>query len=845
MSGLLRLHIQDSSGSREQQFEGGPVVAGRESPGGISLNDPLVSRTHGRFEPRPDGWYFVDAASRNGSFYNGQRLAPEQGIPLRPGDSVRLGNATVTVVDARIAAAPPPPFVAPGVPTLGGPNGATFGAQTAPQPPVVPIPSAPPPVRPPDPSRPSHVGAQDHIVHVGRAIDNDIVINDGYVSSYHFEAWPQDGGLMVKDLGSRNGTFVNGQRITQLVVAPNAVIQMGPNATVTAQQIMGSLAAGPEQSLYTRRPGELEHLVVGQQLGRIVGKEQKTILREVDVAVRRGQFIAIVGGSGAGKSTLMKVLNGYTPPEVGTLIRARDAQGHEEEIGYVPQEDIIHRELPLKDALVLSAMLRYPPNTPQQVVEQRATEVLSELGLSEHTNTMVSRLSGGQRKRASVALELMRRPRLLILDEPTSGLDPASGRRVIKLLRSLANTGVGILLVTHAMENVPDCDTIAFLAPGGHLVYWGTLDGAMKHFGTQDLAEVYDFLDPDGATSDGKRAAVQHWRQRFLESEHYATLRSDVDAGMRTLAPLAQFAPAPQAQDNELVKWQLSGLTRRYARIVIGDRRNLYLLLGQVPIIIVLARIIFSRNVLQPETQAEFISNASKGLQFLFILGASLVWFGTINAAREICKELPIWERESHCGVKPMPYVLSKVAVLGALAAIQTSMLVLLFFVLWKVPGGAGAFIGIIFAGFLAAFAGTALGLAISASVPSADRAMAIVPLVMIPQLMFAGVLIPLKEMGGGKFISYVVSSRFSFEALARFTDRKNYIPNPQNFKLYEQVDGSAIGPVIVLAVHAIAFTAIATWLVARSAPKPQAPQGQAGPTPGQYIHPGQMGVPR
>lgn len=830
---MLRVHVRDLDGEREAQFEGGVIVAGREPDVHMRLNDPLVSRRHARFELRPDGWYVLDLGSRNGSAWNGQRLAPAQAVRLRPGDVLQFGNAFLTV----LAAEPAPGAVASAA--TSAPE-ATLAASAPVSPSARPTSPSPPSGvgaqggQSEGASRPAHVGVADNVIHVGRALDNDIVINDAYVSSYHLEAWPQGGGMMVRDLGSRNGTFVDGQRITEQLLPLTAVLQLGPNVTLPVMHLMQRLAAGPEPSLFMRRPTELGYLMAGVGLGRVVGKERKVILRDVDVCVRRGQFIAIVGGSGAGKTTLMKVLNGYTPPDTGALYLARNAQGGEEEIGYVPQEDIIHRELPLREAIVLSALLRYPPGTPRELVERRAEEVLAQLGLAEHQHTLVGRLSGGQRKRASVALELMRNPPLLILDEPTSGLDPASGRRLIKLLRSLANSGVGILLVTHAMENVEDVDTIAFLAPGGVLVFWGTLEEARQHFGTADLASVYELLDPDGAGPEEKRAAVARWRQRFLESEYYRRLHQEVEEAVRALAPMARWPLPPAQNERELLKWQLAGLAKRYYRILLGDRRNLALLLGQVPVIVLLARVLFATDILDNPRLA------NKSLNLLFILGTSLVWFGTINAAREICKELPIWERENHVGVRPVPYVLSKVLVLSGLALVQTLILLAMFFILWRVPGGGEAFLGTLVAGFLAAFCGMAVGLAISASAPSPDRAMTLVPVAMIPQIMFGGAVIPLREMGQGQHISVIIAARWAFEALGRLTERGQYL-DPTRSLHYSQVTGSWLEPVAALAVLGLAFAGLAVWLVARQASRTQ-PAGRpvAGPpVPGRALTPG------
>jgi ABC-type multidrug transport system ATPase subunit len=593
---------------------------------------------------------------------------------------------------------------------------------------------------------------------------------------------------------------------------------------VPVADIRAKLTTGPQPSIFVQMRRQSEHLLVGRGLGRVVGR-RKVILRDVDVSIQRGEFMAIAGASGSGKTTLMKVLNGYTSPNTGTLLTAHNAKG-EVEIGYVPQEDIIHRELLLKDALVLSAMLRYPPDTPRAVVEARAQEVMVELGLAEHARTLVSRLSGGQRKRVSVALELMTKPRLLLLDEPTSGLDPASDRRLIRLLRALADSGYGILLITHTTANISACDSVAFLAPGGYLVFEGSPESAKSHFEAETLDEVYEKIEED---------RPEEWRRRFVESRHYQRLQHQIAAGLRVLEAEPPAPVETPPRESDVVKWQLKTLVTRYFRTLLGDRRNLLLLLGQVPIIVLLARLLFAGDALQriapnaplaaaARTGAEsvgVIGSPGPGLNLLFILSASLVWLGTINAAREICKELPIWEREQKVGVRPLPYVLSKLVVLGGLSAVQTLMLVVMTLLLWTVPGG--RFVGVEFfiAGFLAALTGVAVGLAISALVPTADRAMALVPLAMIPQIMFGGAIIPLADIGAaGKAISAIIAARWSFESLGRLTDRVQYI-SPQSLVL-PQFQGPWLLPALALVVLTAAFFAVAVLLVARRSRAPK-----------------------
>jgi hypothetical protein len=217
-----------------------------------------------------------------------------------------------------------------------------------------------------------------------------------------------------------------------------------------------------------------------------------------------------------------------------------------------------------------------------------------------------------------------------------------------------------------------------------------------------------------------------------------------------------------------------------------------------------------------------FLALATESLQLLFVLAASLVWFGTINAAREICKEAPIWERERHMGIGAVPYVLSKMLVLGVLSLVQTALLAGALLLLWDVPGGLDTGGGLLAIGFLTAISGVAAGLCISAAVPTPDRAVALVPLAMIPQIMFGGGLIPLAVMGAAStVISTIVGTRWAYAGFTRLTDRADYIggmvgnppaPNP----MLEQVQGSPLGPGLALAVLTTAFLVLAVLLVVR-----------------------------
>ena len=224
-------------------------------------------------------------------------------------------------------------------------------------------------------------------------------------------------------------------------------------------------------------------------------------LRDVSLTVGRGELIAIIGGSGSGKTTLLDTMCGLRPPVAGEVIRAEGAC-----VGYVPQDDIIHLALPLKRTLRYAAELRHVPD-PVGAVE----EVLRTLELAGRSVVPVGHLSGGERKRASIAAELLARPGLFFLDEPTSGLDPARGMELMRTLRRLCDSGTTVVLTTHNPLDAEVCDKVAVLAFGGHLAFFGTQAAALGYFGADSIVEIYEQLA-------GVGDPARNWSRRYFDS---------------------------------------------------------------------------------------------------------------------------------------------------------------------------------------------------------------------------------------------------------------------------------------------------------------------------------------
>ena len=207
-------------------------------------------------------------------------------------------------------------------------------------------------------------------------------------------------------------------------------------------------------------------------------KGGKQVLQGVSFTVKACELVAVVGGSGAGKTTLLEALAGVRPAERGE-VRFDGVDLYENFdsfrrlLGYVPQDDIIHADLPLERTLRYAAALRLPEPRSSAEVDAAVERALAALDLSHRADVQVGALSGGQRKRASIAVELLTSPPVFFLDEPTSGLDPASSSELLRLLRGLADAGSTVVFTTHSVQDLARCDRVVFLAREGHLAFVG------------------------------------------------------------------------------------------------------------------------------------------------------------------------------------------------------------------------------------------------------------------------------------------------------------------------------------------------------------------------------------
>ena len=605
---------------------------------------------------------------------------------------------------------------------------------------------------------------EKNLIQIGREPGNDVVLASPTVSRFHAQVEKVGQRFRVIDLRSSNGTFVNGERIEKETwLKPNDTVRIGQSRFVV----------GAEQLAQFDDSGGLR--VEAIHLNKWVRKDLN-ILQDISVVFKPREFVVVVGQSGGGKSTLMDSIAGYRPATHGqVLVNDTDIYHHfdaiRNDIGYVPQKDIIHMELTIYQALDYAAQLRMPADTSPAERHKRVMEVLEDLDLVHRKDVQISGLSGGQQKRVSIGVELLTKPGLFFLDEPTSGLDPGTETSLMQLMRRLADQGRTIVLITHATKNVMLGDKVIFLARGGYLAWFGPPEEALEYFdqyrpernrraGEMEFDEIYAILD------DSSKGSPEEWAKRYREHSAYRKYIVEPlgDKITGNTIPVQEPKQAPRKVERPVSK-QVSGfrqfliLSARNIKILTRDRFGLALMLATAPIVSMLDVIL---SALLGRNPLDFTTGLFSNVMItLFLLTVYGVMVGGISQMREIVKEAEVYKRERLVNLKILPYVLSKVWVAALLALYQAAAYTIVHYLAFDVPGGASEFIQIYITLTLATLAGMMLGLFASALAPNANSAPLLVIILMLPQIVLGGALIPLPN-----FISAPTSTRWAFEAL-------------------------------------------------------------------------------
>lgn len=758
------LNIKELGISRELNGQT-PLTLGRKGFGAdIEIDHEMVSRQHAEIKVEDEQIYVMDKHSKNGVSVNSMRIQPGIWKELHPDDKLNIIGLDIIFT-----------AVTPNNPS-----------------PIPPSPQSAQKLKPNQERQFSTVGNRNVInetfkallgaktpIRIGRASDNDIVMpdveqGDKMVSRHHAEISFRDGQYWVEDLDSKNGTYINDERLV-----PKQPRVLTPQDSVIIHLHLFNLSEGYRD---LREEVAIRAVALEKKYGETIG------LHALDIEVPRNQIVALMGPSGCGKSTLLKALNGDNPATAGEVFihglpLRKNYNLLKRKIGYVPQDDIIHKELTVNRSLYLAAKLRLPDGTSDNEIHARITEVLAGLNFEERLHHLkVEKLSGGQRKRVCIAVELLSQPTILFLDEPTSPLDPESIKEFLDSLKKLAENGTTIIMVTHKPEDLYYADKIIFMAAKGYMVHQGQLNGdkgLLTKFGVDNIIKVYNICGD----------------KEFDFGRYYIP---------PSKKPAYHSETKELSQDKKNSLWlQQYWLTRRYLEIKISDKNNLLLLFAQPFIIAGLISVIF--HTIQ--------------ISVMMLIAISAIWFGVSNSSKEIVSEYNIYKRERMFNLNIHTYIFSKLLVLSSIALIQVLIFLGIIYLRFgmssdSVLGNYGS--NCLFT-FYIACAATLFGLFLSAFFSTTEKVLTVVPIALMPQIMLAGIVEHLTSLKVD-ILSYFTLGRWGTEGLARL-QKKPLSDSALNYVYYNPSLDKSNHDIVTLFnsldrnVVAILILSVATYL--------------------------------
>lgn len=699
-------------GPNNQKFElpMGRTIIGRDNlQCRIVLNQPYISRLQAVIEISQNGQAAVkNLSSRQTTFVNGQ---PVDIAVLKDGDQIDIGagqtltfifHQTTSFISTSAEPDQNPSFSSlPSRPLTGD---ATVYWQEEPEPTATSV----------------FRVAQLNLMRIGRAGDNQIVLDAPSVSRYHAQLEYKDAGgqPVITDLGSTNGTFVNGEIL-------RSPLQLSPTDWVTIGGYLLSIN-GREVKKQDLSASRIAAFNVSKSYG------EKTVLQDVSVALYPREFVGLMGASGCGKSTLMDALNGMRPATSGAVF-VNDLDLYKNfdllrrSIGYVPQRDILHETLTVERTLYYAAKMRLPGGTSNAQIAEVVKEVVQTVGLTDQYHNAFRELSGGQQKRLSLGIELITKPNFLFLDEPTSPLDPETTENMMLLFRRLADEGRIVVMVTHKFEKFNSMHHIVLLTKGGRVAFFGPPEEALRYFNCQEPSEIYRRLH-EKTPEESNRA----FQQSPQFQKYVASRFSEMQELMKTSGGIS-FDPtlSQTGAERKFGFGQWLTLTQRYLEIKLKDFRNTLILLAQAPIVALILALI--------------TEDAANDGRTIFIAAVIAFWLGANNAIREIVSETGVYVRERLVNLKIPSYILSKFAILSGIGLIQCFLFMLILTAFGRFKAVDFTWMTIIL--YLTLLAGVSIGLFFSALVSSTEKAMSILPLILIPQLLLSGFLKPLDDL--------------------------------------------------------------------------------------------------
>lgn len=696
--------IFDGSGTPKEidlnRFSKNVITFGRNTENDIILESPIVSKKHGYFLLENGICSIFDLDSTNGIYIENVRVQKailQTGNVIKIRDFVNDDHNTVTIVFGKE-----------------GNSSKWKGID---------------------------ISRRDKIT-VGRDKTCDIVLNNTSISKIHAQIQREGNQWVLYNHGGQNSIIADGVIVNKKQVLKDKDVIIIANAKLLFS------SNGINYTIYDEGIN-LEVKDITKTVSSSKGKIN--IVNHIGLSIGSGEFVAIIGGSGAGKSSFLNCISGYSRPTTGHVeLNGDDLYENYEVlkkvIGYVPQSDIVYDNLTVKQMLHYAAKLRMPDDTSKQERISKVQEVIETVELKGHESKLIKKLSGGQKKRVSIAIELLSSPKLFFLDEPSSGLDPGTEEKLMETLRKMSRMGTTIILITHNTMNIHLCDKIIFLGRGGNLCYYGEAQKAAEFFGVDNLVKVYNmtFEQPE------------LWKKHYLDV--CGQRREDtVEKSMKNMNISAKVKTegSPVRQMGQLIS--------RNLRLILNDKKRLLMLLLQAPLLAYLVYLVSNEEVFK---QYEI----TKGI--MFALACCAFWVGILNSIQEICKERTILKREYLSGLSLGSYIGSKLVVMGIICAVESLLLSQTFLYLVEAPDD-GVFlpfrVEIFLTTYLTAMAATATGLFISALVKNPDRAMTIAPIILMPQILFSGLAFSLQ--GTIEKISNLVVCRWSMEGFGTTAD--------------------------------------------------------------------------
>lgn len=676
-------------GEQRTVVAGQTLTIGREPECDWTVTDRLVSRHHA-IVAWQGAWYLTDMSSTNGTFADGLEVS-----------RIRVDGTCIVY--------------------LGGPSDGTLVSLTV------------------DP------GPETSSVVIGRDPSADIVIPDPLLSRRHCLVTWNGPKAVVEDLESRNGTYVNGTLVRTAALTPGDQLTVG-NTDIDVDQ-SGALMLRPDAT----RTGLVLRSVS------YATPEGKVLLTDVNLNAPPSSIIGVIGPSGSGKSTLVNVITGLREPSTGNVsFEGHDVHGEyasmKTRIGFVPQDDLIHRQLSVSQAFEYAARLRFSPDTSAAEREARVAEVIDMLGLAAHQHTPIKRLSGGQRKRASIGLELITQPALLVLDEPTSGLDPGTARDLMSTLQSLANSGRTVVVITHSPTDLDQCDMVVLLAAGGLVAGVSSPAGLLAQFRTSDWRDVYH--ESSSETGDPERVHEYYVRDSALSAlSHPPPL------------PVGQRPATPTGSSPRRTR-QLRTLVARQWRLLTSDR-------GYFAFLLILPVTLGALAFITPGQTGFGELLEARQVLVMLVLGAS--FSGLALSVRDLVTERSIYQRERAVGLRPTAYIGSKVIVFGAMGFVQATLLTTVVLSRKSAPtdplvlgnGGLELFAAVL----LTLWSCCALGLVVSSLVRTNEQVLPVLVLCVMIQLVFSGGMTPISGRPVLTQIAWFIPARWGYSAAADTVD--------------------------------------------------------------------------